>query len=168
MSGHLGDGVRFKLHRSVDNVVNIMAQLIIVAHAPLASAFAAVARHAFPDCATELLFLDVQPEESPEAVEARLRQRLGGGEVLILADTFGATPGNGASRVADGRRVRMVCGVNVPMVWRVLCYAHEPLDHLVNRALQGGSLGVMQTESLRPQGQRAKELLHDQGHSPNQ
>lgn len=145
-----------------------MAQLLIVAHAPLASALQAVACHAFPDCGSQLAAVDVHPEESPESVEVRVRHCLGSGEVLILADTFGATPGNGALRVADGRRVRMVCGVNVPMLWRVLCYANEPLEGLVDRALHGGTQGVMQVAYPRPQNQVVKELPHDQGYGSNQ
>ena len=145
-----------------------MAQLLIVAHAPLASAMASVARHAFPDCGAQLRAVDVQAADSPEAVEARVRQAMGPGDVLLLADTFGATPSNGALRVVDGRRVRMVCGVNVPMVWRTLCYAQESLDSLVSRALQGGAQGVMKLASPRPQNQLTKEVLHDQGHGSNQ
>jgi len=79
-----------------------MAQLLIVAHAPLASALASVARHAFPDCGALLRAVDVQAADSPEAVEARVRQAMGPGDVLILADTFGATPSNGALRVLPG------------------------------------------------------------------
>jgi PTS system ascorbate-specific IIA component len=145
-----------------------MAQLLLVAHAPLASAMAEVARHAFPDCGAQLHAVDVQPAESPEAVEARLRQALGAGQVLILADTFGATPSNAALKVIDGERVRLVCGLNVPMLWRTLCYAHEPLESLVSRALQGGAQGVMQWAHPRPQNQFEKEALHDQGQRSNQ
>ena len=145
-----------------------MAQLLLVAHAPLASAMAEVARHAFPDCGAQLRAIDVQPTDTPEGVEARLRRELGVGQVLILADTFGATPSNAVLKVVDGERVRLVCGLNVPMLWRTLCYAHEPLDSLVSRALQGGAQGVMQWASPRPQNQFEKEALHDQGHGSNQ
>jgi PTS system ascorbate-specific IIA component len=124
-----------------------MAGLLLIAHAPLASALQAVALHAFPDGAAPLLALDVGPNISPEEVEAQARvllQRLESDEVLVLTDVFGATPCNVAQRLGDARQVRVVAGVNVPMLWRALCYAAEPLDALVERALAGASQGVLQ------------------------
>ena len=123
-----------------------MAGLVIVAHAPLATALQAVAGHAFPERA--VVVVDVPSLWSAEKAEAALRDavaRAGGeaNEVLILADVFGATPCNAAQRVADGARWRVVAGVNVPMLWRALCYADRPLDELVERALAGASQGVM-------------------------
>ena len=133
-----------------------MARLLIVAHAPLASALAEVAAHTYADCAASVRALDVTPEMGPEQVQAlalQLLQQAEPGETLILTDVFGATPCNAAQRLADGVRVRIVTGVNVPMLWRTLCYAGEPLDALVARALAGATQGVMQAGASRPQQQ---------------
>jgi len=133
-----------------------MARLLIIAHVPLASALAQVAAHTFPDCAASLLALDVTPDMSPEDVTARAQQLLPPAETqetLILTDVFGATPCNAAQRLADGVRSRVVTGVNVPMLWRTLCYMQEPLDTLVARALAGATQGVMQAGASRPQQQ---------------
>ena len=124
-----------------------MAGLLLIAHAPLASALQAVARHTFADSGVPLQALDVQPDASPEDIEAQARallQRLGAEEVLVLTDVFGATPCNVAQRLADGPRVRVIAGVNVPMLWRALCYAAEPLEALTARAVAGASQGVLQ------------------------
>jgi PTS system ascorbate-specific IIA component len=149
-----------------------MTRLLIIAHAPLASALRAVAAHAFPDCAPMLEALDVTPDMSPEAALSaadELLTRLGQGEVLVLTDVFGATPCNVAQRLSDGQRVRVVTGVNVPMLWRTLCYAAEPIDALVARALAGATQGVLQASPTRPQHQGrntsdpdAQDLRHDQ------
>ena len=130
-----------------------MIDLVLLAHVPLASALAQVAAHAFPEAASRLRCVDVEPQEDVDAVVARLRRALPAGEALILADVFGATPCNAALRVADGTRVRVVAGLNVPMLWRSLCYAHEPLDRLVSRAVEGGAQCVMQVSIPRPQNQ---------------
>ena len=61
--------------------------------------------------------------------------------MLIFTDVFGATPCNIAQRLADGVRVKVVTGVNVPMLWRTLCYRDEPLDALVARAVAGAHAG---------------------------
>lgn len=143
-----------------------MTQLLIVAHAPLASALKAVAVHAFPDCAARVQALDVGPEESAAEVEMRLRALLDGQESLVLTDAFGATPCNGALRVADGVRVKVVSGVNVPMLWRSVCYGAEPLSSLASLACGGAVQGVMQLGASRPQNQvasppRIDDLDHD-------
>jgi mannose PTS system EIIA component len=133
-----------------------MARLLVVAHAPLASALAQVAAHTFPDCAACLVTLDVTPDMGPEEVVARARALLPAGDVqetLILTDVFGATPCNAAQRLADGVHTRVVTGVNVPMLWRALCYVQEPLEALVARALAGATQGVMQAGASRPQQQ---------------
>jgi PTS system ascorbate-specific IIA component len=135
-----------------------MASLLIIAHAPLASALREVALHAYPDCASTLAALDVRADMAPDEVQARGAAMLRAlqeksGEALILTDVFGATPCNIAQRLADGTKVRVVAGVNVPMLWRALCYSQEPLDALVERAMAGATQGVMQGGATRPQQQ---------------
>ena len=147
-----------------------MTDLLIVAHAPVASALLVVAEHAYAGCSARVRALDVQADEPPEQVAARLRALLGPQDTLILADAFGATPCNVASQVADGTHVRVVSGVNVPMLWRVLCYAQEPLDALVARAVAGGAQGCMPLAAVRPQSPvgTARGAPHDQGHVHDQ
>lgn len=148
-----------------------MSAVLIMAHAPLASALRDVAAHVFPDCLPILGVLDVLPEWDAEQVEAAVRQSLaarGDAQTLILTDVFGATPCNVAHRVADGVSVRVVAGVNVPMLWRVLCYAQEPLDALVARAVAGGTQGVVQMATQRPQNQSNNTTSHDQEHAHHQ
>ena len=148
-----------------------MPGLFIIAHAPLASSLRAVAEHAFPDCAERLAALDVLPNVPVEEVEAQGRQmleRLGSAEVLIFTDVFGATPCNIALRLADGVRIKVVTGVNVPMLWRTLCYVDESLDAVVARAISGATQGVMQVATSRPQNQTMKPRGHDQSDRQDQ
>lgn len=138
--------------------------LLIIAHAPLASALESVAAHAYPEAIGVLEALDVTPGMTPEQIEAQAAAMLGNAgyeQVLILTDAFGATPCNVAQRLADGQRVKVVTGVNVPMLWRVLCYVNEPLDSLVLRALSGATQGVMQLSTSRPQNQARTATVDD-------
>lgn len=142
-----------------------MPGLLIIAHAPLASSLKSVAGHAFPDCASRLEALDVTPDMTPEQVETQAREllsRMQRPETLIFTDVFGATPCNVAQRLADGVQVKVVAGVNVPMLWRSLCYADESLDALVARAMSGATQGVMQVATSRPQNQTFKPGGNDQ------
>jgi mannose PTS system EIIA component len=146
----------------------IMPGLLIIAHAPLASSLKEVASHTFPDCHCRLEVLDVPADMPVEEVEARAREllaRVRNPDALIFTDVFGATPCNVAQRVAssvDGGQVKVIAGINVPMLWRSLCYGNESLDTLVTRALAGATQGVMQVASVRPQNQACKPAANDQ------
>lgn len=139
--------------------------LFIIAHAPLASALRDAALHAFPDAAQALAVYDVPPTASPEQALADATDRLtalGAAETLVLTDVFGATPCNVARQLADRPGVRVLAGVNVPMLWRALNYRHKPLDDLVALALAGATQGVMPVAVTRPQNQAQKPASHDQ------
>lgn len=143
---------------------------MIIAHAPLASSLKAVAEHPYPECARRLEAFDVPPDMPVEEVEARARDmlaRVREPEALIFTDVMGATPCNVAQRLADGAQVRVIAGVNVPMLWRSLCYQGDTLEALVARALASVATDVRQVGSSRPQNQSLKTTddqakYHDQ------
>ena len=142
-----------------------MPGLMIIAHAPLASSLKSVAEHTFPECTRVLEALDVSPAMSVDEVEALARAMLGrvrNPEALVLTDVFGATPCNVAQKLGDGNQVRVIAGVNVPMLWRTLCYANESLEAVVARAMAGAVQGVMQVATSKPQNQSLKPGTNDQ------
>lgn len=148
-----------------------MPAILIIAHAPLASALKSVAEHTYPDCARTLGALDVLPDMSIDEAEAQARAlmlRVAAAETLVFTDVFGATPCNAAQRLADNPQVRVVAGVNVPMLWRCLCYPNETLDAAAARAVAGATQGVMQVATARPQNQTLKPGAHDQDHRHHQ
>jgi PTS system mannose-specific IIA component len=146
-----------------------MARLLILAHAPLATALHSVACHAFAELASQVSALDVEPNAAADVVERGARALLvEGGETLVLTDVFGATPANVAQRLADSARVRVVAGVNVPMLWRALNYAGLPLDELVTRTLAGGTQGIMPVATARPQNQASAPSHDPQQHHHQQ
>ena len=59
------------------------------------------------------------------------------------------------------RGVRVVAGVNVPMLWRALNYRDKSLDDMVALALAGASQGVMPVAISRPQNQAQRPVTHD-------
>jgi len=151
-----------------------MPGLFVIAHTPLASALKSAAQHCFPDAAQAMQALDVTPDLLPDEIEAQAKVMLDivlradpRGEALILADVFGATPCNTVQRLADGIHVKVITGVNVPMLWRALNYSSESLDTLITRAMAGGTQGVMQIATNRPQNQ-AFQPSHDQDHRQHQ
>ena len=148
-----------------------MAAVLLIAHAPLASALLSVAGHCYEEKGHLFEAIDVEPSMSAETVEGLARdalKRLNAPEVLVLTDVFGATPCNVAQRLSDGVHVRVVAGVNVPMLWRSLCYLGDPLDALVARAMTGASQGVMQVAQTRPQNQIQSPPSNDPNNSRHQ
>ena len=103
--------------------------------------------HVYPECAAEVLALDVQAQASPEDTLRQAQTLVGSAlndGLLVLVDIFGATPANVAQQLVSGSSARLISGVNLPMLYRCVCYRDDPLDALVARALTGGTQGVMQ------------------------
>ena len=92
-------------------------------------------------------YMSVYPHDSPELLlsqaTALCHEVATAGNVLILTDIFGATPCNLATslRMPD-MNLRVVAGVNLPMMIRLLNYPDLTLDELVDKAVGGGSEGV--------------------------
>jgi PTS system ascorbate-specific IIA component len=123
--------------------------VVLVAHAPLATALAACARHVLGDVA--LACVDVEADASPEALFEDILGCIAaedrGDGVLVLADLVGATPFNVALRAAQaaveaGRRCEILAGANVPMLLRVLNYRTRPLSDLAECGAAGATHGV--------------------------
>jgi PTS system mannose-specific IIA component len=141
--------------------------IFIIAHAPLANALRDCAMHVYPECAHEVIALDVMPNAQPEET-LRLAnlalQNVPQDGLLVLTDIFGATPANVAQKVVGSRRAKLIAGANVPMLFRAVSYRHESLDDLVARALAGGTQGVMQVAMAAPQIQNARSYDHKNYH----
>ena len=161
-----------------------MTQILLVAHAPLASALLAVAQHVFAELGSSMRAIDVAPQDDVHQVEVAIRSALRGlldgaarpavgapekaTEVLVLVDVFGATPCNAALAAADGLPVRVVTGVSVPMLWRVLGYADKAMDELVLSAVAGAAQGAFHASVSRRQNQNTLPAAHDHEHHHHQ
>lgn len=142
-----------------------MNGILIIAHAPLASALRQCVLHVFPDKPAGLAALDVQPNMPPEETLAQARimlRQLGTSHALVLVDVFGATPCNVAKELVDGVHSKLITGINLPMLLRTVSYRHESLDALVARALIGATQGVMQVAITAPQNQARRHHDKDQ------
>lgn len=144
-----------------------MVSLLIVAHAPLASALREAAEHVYAERCPHVGCVDIVPSASLEAATAQVSAAiaaLGNSPVLILVDTFGATPCTAAEAAAAKHpaATRIIAGVNVPMLWRTLCYCDVPLEDLVGRALAGGAQGVLPVGATPRQNQPVPPPTDDQ------
>ena len=93
-------------------------------------------------------YMSVYPHDSPELLlsqaTALCHEVATDGNVLILTDIFGATPCNLATSLRlPEMNLRVVAGLNLPMMIRLLNYPDLDLDELVDKAVGGGSEGVL-------------------------
>jgi mannose PTS system EIIA component len=127
-----------------------MNSILIIAHAPLASALRSAALHAFPDAASRVAVIDVPPEQSPDVTLGMARallhtaaQGLGMTGTLVMSDVLGATPCNVAKQLVTDTQIKCVAGTSLPMLFRAITYWDEPLAVMAEKALLGGSLGAI-------------------------
>jgi mannose PTS system EIIA component len=139
-----------------------MSAILIIAHAPLASALKSCATHVWSVCPAALEALDIaadadvaQSQEAAARVVSALKAQDSSASLLILTDVFGATPCNIAQKFSSPT-VRVVTGVNLPMLMRTVCYASEALELLAQRAVTGTTQGVMTLAYTAPQQQTLK------------
>ena len=147
-----------------------MNGILIIAHAPLASALRQCVMHVFPDSGEAVAALDVQPNVPPEESLAQARalmRQMQLAQTLVVTDVFGATPCNVAQKLIDGINSKLITGVNLPMLLRTVSYRHESLDALIARAMIGATQGVIQVAVTAPQNQ-ARRATHDQDHRDHQ
>ena len=153
-----------------------MTGILIVAHAPLASALERCVEHVYscePELArANLRALDVEPGVEVDALLETAAQRLAevdhGNGVLVLTDAFGATPGNVAARLAVPGRVTVIAGVNLPMLLRAVCYRGGSLAEVAEKALAGGQQGMVQMAATPVQNQGYNPQGNDQQRLHNQ
>ena len=135
--------------------------LLIIAHAPFGTAAleTTVGTLGTLPLSTELLDLPRDCDLEQAAAQARaLYTKLEQGDgVLILTDLYGATPSNIATQlVSDATQCKLVSGLNLSMLIRVMNYPELPLQELAQKAQSGGQGGIF----LYPPVAHEGELIH--------
>lgn len=126
-------------------------RIVIAGHGTLPAALLATAELIYgeiPDVAAAGL----QPTETPDHYAAELRAAIGHDHrrVLVLCDLLGGTPFNVASAIVK-RSPRVVCvaGANLPMVLEAAQSDGALDDGLIERLLEAGRAGIVETERHR-------------------
>ena len=88
-------------------------------------------------------FDDVDPDQLLNEADKLVRSMDKGEGVLVLTDMFGATPSNIAHRLVGDKHVKVVTGLNLPMLMRVMNYPNLDIDELVDKAITGGREGII-------------------------
>jgi PTS system ascorbate-specific IIA component len=124
-----------------------MIGLLIVAHGTLGESLIHCASHVMGKRPLYLRQLGVTMHDEPDAILPQGRDLVRfldqGDGVLVLTDIFGATPSNIACKLLEPGRVQGVSGVNLPMLIKALSYRDQPMDVLIDKALNGALEGMI-------------------------
>jgi len=124
-----------------------MIGILIVAHGAFGEALIHSASHVLGKRPLRVRQVGITVHDDPEAILPQARdlvQQLDEGKgVLVLTDIYGATPGNIALQLLEPGRVEGIAGVNLPMLVRALTYRDQALAVVLEKALSGGSEGVI-------------------------
>lgn len=124
-----------------------MVGILIIAHGAFGEALIHCASHVLGTRPPKVMQLGVTVRDDPEAIlpqaEELVKQLDQGEGVLVLSDILGATPCNIATRLLAPGRVEGISGVNLPMLIRALTYREESLASVTEKAISGGTDGVV-------------------------
>ncbi|OBS09117.1 PTS sugar transporter subunit IIA [Acidihalobacter prosperus] len=131
--------------------------ILLITHNRLGADLMETARGMLRETPLSVANLAVSPVSDPDEILKRARElcdRLDTGNgVLVLTDMFGSTPSNIACRLCnDAHQVRILAGVNLPMLIRIFNYPALDLDALMDKALSGGHDGVLNCQEVSRHG----------------
>lgn len=144
--------------------------ILIIAHNAIGQQLLETATDMLDRSCPQLRSLEVLQDDDPVKLLARARRLVSeiqqGMGVLVLTDMYGSTPSNIAHRLSEGpnfnhdetnthetashvrEQIRVIAGINLPMLVRVLNYAYLPLDELALKALSGGRDGILDAGTM--------------------
>ncbi len=124
-----------------------MIGLLIITHNNIGAELIETATAMLGVCPVMVAVLSVKPDSDPDAVLREAQHSIvglnRGAGVLVLTDMYGSTPSNIAAHLVNEKQVKVVAGINLPMLVRVLNYPQLDLHQLADKALSGGRDGIL-------------------------
>lgn len=120
--------------------------ILIVSHNQIGTELVNTARQMLSSTPLPTKVISIGIDDDPEQITTQLHDEAEGLDqgngILVLTDMFGSTPCNVACAVSDREDIRIVSGLNLPMLIRVFNYPNLSLDELKKKALSGGQEGI--------------------------
>lgn len=124
--------------------------LLLITHQNIASHLLDTARLMLDTCPLATRALEVPLDYPIEDVLSQARLYIDsldtGNGVLILTDIYGGTPSNIAKKLSEEYTSRLVTGLNLPMLVRILNYPQLNLEEMALKAITGGHDGIILCE----------------------
>ncbi|HET9844045.1 MAG TPA: PTS fructose transporter subunit IIA [Gammaproteobacteria bacterium] len=131
-----------------------MVGILLITHSGIGRALTKTLALTFGTIPLRIEELAIESDPDPEKLvqeAAKIAQRLDQGSgVLILTDMYGSTPSNIALKLQTLKlQTRVIAGLNLPMLFKILNYSHLSLPLLAAKAMHGGREGIVETKSHR-------------------
>lgn len=121
--------------------------ILIITHGEAGAALLQAAVDVLGICPLSTCALAAPTGCDPDKIATEARRAVldldSGDGVLVLTDLYGSTPSNIACQLRALSNVRVVSGLNLPMLIRILNYPKLDLDELLHKAVTGGRDGVV-------------------------
>lgn len=125
--------------------------VLLITHEEIGTALLQAAEQTLGDLPLECTVISVKDNTDPEELLPRLQQFIQqtdmGNGLLILTDLYGSTPSNIAKNLQNDSNIRVISGLNLPMIIKIMNYAKLSLDELAAKAIYGGKQGVVNCSS---------------------
>ena len=128
-----------------------MIGVLLITHGNYGVDLLASASHVLGHALPQTAHLEVSIKDDPDALlraaRALLKSIDDGSGVLVMTDMYGATPCNVATQLIAEGNVEAVSGVSLPMLVRSLAYRDAALAKVRDKAITGGTEGVVYINS---------------------
>jgi len=126
---------------------------VVAAHGQLATALLKSAE-GIVGSIPRVAAVDISDSDTRQSIEAKIEKALrrvaADGSVLFLTDIFGASAGNLARQFVSRYDLRIVAGVNLPMLLEVATHRDEEnVDKLSRRVEKTGKVAVLDSARMR-------------------
>jgi len=125
--------------------------VLLITHGRYGEDLLASAAHVLVHPLAQTAHLEVSIKDDPDAMLRKARKLLkavdDGSGALVMTDMYGATPCNIATQLIAEGNVEAVSGVSLPMLVRSLAYRDAPLTKVREKAIAGGTEGVVYINS---------------------
>lgn len=125
-----------------------MTNILLITHSNIGTALLATAKTTLNEFPCQIKSINIPQNTNVDIaatqIQATLESLDDGNGVLILTDLYGSTPSNLAnhSLAMHAHSVKIISGLNLPMLLRAINYSHLPLANVAEKAFLGGRDGV--------------------------
>ena len=120
--------------------------LLLITHDKIASSLIEVVDTIVNNTPNNISYVEVPMDAPTENIESSIEDKLNqlnqDDGTLILTDMYGSTPSNIAFKFSQQNNTRLISGLNLPMLVRIMNYRNLPLDELAEKTLSGGKQSI--------------------------
>lgn len=121
-------------------------QLLLVTHEKIGQALLDTVKQTYGGLPIPTTTIDIKPDQDVRLISKRIQDCVEKiaceDQILVLTDLFGATPSNLCGKLACHAHMRIVSGLNLSMLIRVMNYPTLSVQALAEKAITGGLDGI--------------------------